>query len=54
VALSYQLPQLLMPVLATPLLALGGGGPTYPALFAGAVAAAVLGGLAVLPIKGVR
>ena len=53
VALSYQLPQLLVPVLATPLLAIGGG-PNYFALFVGSVVAAVLGALAVLPIKSVR
>lgn len=54
VALSYQLPQLLVPVLATPLLAIGGGGPNYFALYVGAVVAALLGACAVLPIKSVR
>jgi len=54
VALSYQLPQLLVPVLATPLLAIGHDGPNYFALFLGAVVAAVLGAVAVLPIKSVR
>ncbi|GAA4524312.1 MFS transporter [Amycolatopsis samaneae] len=54
IALSYQLPQLLVPALATPLLAIGNAGPNYFALFLGAVVAAVLGGLAVLPIRGVR
>ncbi|MEU0543273.1 MFS transporter [Nocardia sp. NPDC005978] len=54
IALSYQLPQLLLPVVATPLLAIGGSGPNYTALFLGSVLAAVLGGLAVLPIKSVR
>ncbi|MEV0247335.1 MFS transporter [Nocardia sp. NPDC050712] len=54
VALSYQLPQLLLPVVATPLLALGDAGPNYTALFIGSIIAIVLGGLAVLPIKNVR
>ncbi|MEV6638652.1 hypothetical protein [Amycolatopsis sp. NPDC051371] len=54
IALSYQLPQLLVPVLATPLLAIGDAGPNYFALFLGSVAAAVFGALAVLPIKDVR
>ncbi|MEV0247117.1 MFS transporter [Nocardia sp. NPDC050712] len=54
IALSYQLPQLLLPAVATPLLALGDAGPNYTALFLGAVVAAVLGGLAVLPIRSVR
>jgi MFS family permease len=54
IALSYQLPQLLVPVLATGLLAIGGAGPNYVALFGGAVVATVLGALAVLPIRGVR
>lgn len=54
VALSYQLPQLLVPVLATPLLAIGSGGPNYFALYVGAVVVALLGALAVLPIKTVR
>ncbi|MFF2084031.1 MFS transporter [Nocardia sp. NPDC058176] len=54
IALSYQMPQLLLPVMATPLLALGSGGPNYTALLAGAVVAAILGGLAVLPIRGAR
>lgn len=54
VALSYQLPQVLVPVMATPLLAIDDGGPNYFALFLGAVVVAVLGALAVLPIKNVR
>ena len=54
VALPYQLPQLLVPVMATPLLAIGNAGPNYFALFLGAVVLAVLGALAVLPIKNVR
>jgi MFS family permease len=54
VALSYQLPQLLVPVLATPLLTIGNAGPNYFALYLGAVVAALLGALAVLPIKSVR
>ncbi|MFB7718896.1 MFS transporter [Nocardia sp. NPDC056100] len=54
IALSYQLPQLLLPLSATPLLALGNAGPNYSALFIGAIVAAVLGGLVVLPIRTVR
>lgn len=54
IALSYQLPQLLLPVVATPLLSLGHSGPNYTALFAGSVVAVVLGALAVLPIRNVR
>ena len=54
VALSYQVPQFLVPMLAIPLLATGGGGPNYTALFAAAIVFGVLGGLAVLPIRSVR
>jgi hypothetical protein len=39
---------------ATPLLAIGNGGPNYFALYLGAVVAALLGAVAVLPIKTVR
>jgi len=52
VALSYQVPQLVVPVIALPLLAAGGGG--YDAFFALAIGFSVLGGLAVLPIRSVR
>jgi len=52
VALSYQVPQLLIPLLAVPLLAAGGGG--YDLFFVVAIILAVLGGLAVLPIRAVR
>ncbi len=52
VALSYQVPQLVIPVIALPLLAAGGGG--YDAFFILAIGFAVLGGLAVLPIRSVR
>jgi hypothetical protein len=41
-------------VMATPLLAIGQTGPNYFALYLGAVVLAVLGALAVLPIKNVR
>ncbi|MEV4939729.1 MFS transporter [Streptomyces zaomyceticus] len=54
IALSYQLPALLVPALATVLLGIGDTGPNYTALFVAAVAASALGGLAVLPIKNVR
>ncbi|SDH88134.1 MFS transporter [Agrococcus jejuensis] len=53
VSLSYQIPQVLVPVVAIPLLAIGGG-ENYSALFVAAIVFGVLGGLAVLPIKGVR
>jgi MFS family permease len=54
VALAYQLPQLVAPVAAAALLTIGGEGPNYQALFLAAAAAAVVGGLVVLPIRGVR
>lgn len=54
VSLSYQVPQILVPVLAVPLLAIGGTGQNYTALFIAAIAFCALGGLAVLPIKGVK
>jgi MFS family permease len=54
IALSYLMPQALLPVATTPLLALGGGGPNYRALWVGAAVLSVVGGLAVLPIRGVR
>lgn len=53
VSLSYQLPQLLVPIVALPLLAIGGG-ENYTALYIAAIVFGVLGGLAVLPIKSVR
>ena len=52
VALSYQLPQVLVPVAAVPVLAVGGG--DYLALYLWAAVLVVLGGLAILPVKGVR
>lgn len=54
VALSYQVPQFLVPALAIPLLAIGGSGQNYTALFTAAIVFGVLGGLAVLPIRSVR
>lgn len=54
VSLSYQVPQVIVPVLAIPLLALGGSGENYSALFIAAIVFGVLGGLCVLPIKSVR
>ncbi|WP_353114540.1 MFS transporter [Microbacterium sp.] len=53
VALSYQVPQLLVPILAIPLLAIGGG-QNYTALLIAAIAFGVIGGLAVLPIRSVK
>ena len=53
VALAYQLPQLLVPLVAVPVLAIGGGG-NYTALYIVAIALSLLGGLAVLPIKKVK
>ena len=54
VSLSYQVPQVLVPVLAIPLLAIGGSGENYSALFIAAIVFGVLGGLCVLPIKSVK
>ncbi|SFR93461.1 Na+/melibiose symporter [Microbacterium sp. cf046] len=54
VSLSYQVPQVLVPVLAIPLLAIGGSGENYSALFIAAIVFGVLGALCVLPIKSVR
>lgn len=54
VSLSYQVPQVLVPVLAIPLLAIGGSGENYSALFIAAIAFGVIGALAVLPIRSVR
>ncbi|MDN5726100.1 MAG: MFS transporter [Propionibacteriales bacterium] len=53
VALSYQLSGLLVPVVAIPLLSLGGGG-NYQALYVASLVCGVLGGLCVIPIRGVR
>lgn len=53
VSLSFQVPQVLVPVLAIPLLAIGGG-ENYAALFTAAIVFGVLGALAVLPIRGIR
>ncbi|MET0780524.1 MAG: MFS transporter [Microbacterium sp.] len=54
VSLSYQVPQVLVPVLAIPLLAIGGSGENYSALFIAAIVFGVLGGLCVLPIRSVK
>ncbi|MDL9978438.1 MFS transporter [Microbacterium sp. ASV49] len=54
VSLSFQLPQLLVPLIALPLLSIGGGTENYSALFIAAIVFGVLGGLAVIPIKTVR
>lgn len=54
VSLSFQVPQVLVPVIAIPLLAIGGTGENYSALFIAAIVFGVLGGLSVLPIKSVR
>ncbi|MBO9626018.1 MAG: MFS transporter [Microbacterium sp.] len=53
VALSYQAPMFLVPALAVPVLAIGGG-HNYTALFGTAIVCGVLGGLAVFPIKSVK
>jgi len=53
VALAYQVPQLLVPIVAAALLPTGGG-DNYTALFVFAICMAVIGGLAILPIKRVR
>jgi hypothetical protein len=54
VALSYMLPTTIVPVVAVPLLAIGGGHANYSALFVAAIIYGVLGALAVFRIKGVR
>jgi MFS family permease len=55
IALSYLMPQALLPVVTAPLLAVGAGDEAnYRALWVGAAVLAVVGGLAVLPIRGVR
>jgi len=54
VSLSYQVLQVLVPILAIPLLAIGGSGENYAALFIAAIVCGVLGGLCVLPIKSVK
>ncbi|WP_457100182.1 MFS transporter [Microbacterium sp. P5_E9] len=54
VSLSYQVPQVLVPVLAIPLLAIGGSGENYTALFVAAIVFCVVGALCVLPIKSVK
>ncbi|MCD2500061.1 MULTISPECIES: MFS transporter [Microbacterium] len=54
VALSYQLPQFIVPVLAVPTLAIGGTGSNYTALLGAAILYGVIGGLCVLPIRSVR
>ena len=53
VALAYQLPQLLAPMLAIPVLAIGGG-QNYSALFVCSIVLSLLGGLAILGVRGVR
>lgn len=53
VALAYQVPQLAVPIVAAVLLPTGGG-DNYTALFGFAIAMAVIGGLAILPIRKVR
>ena len=53
VALAYQLPQLLVPIVAVPILAIGAG-QNYTALYIAAIILSLLGGLAVLPIRKVR
>jgi hypothetical protein len=45
---------LLVPLPATPLPVLGRTGPDYFALFLGSVVVALLGALAVLPVKNLR
>lgn len=54
VALSYQLPQFIVPILAVPILGIGGTGHNYTALLIAAIVYGVIGGLAVLPIRSVR
>ncbi len=53
VALSYQVPQLLVPIAAVPLLAIGAG-ENYTALYVAAIVFGLVGATAVLPIRTVR
>ncbi|HET7279505.1 MAG TPA: MFS transporter [Dermatophilaceae bacterium] len=54
-ALSYLMPQALLPLVTAPLLAIGAGDQSnYRALWVGAAVLAVVGALAVLPIRTVR
>lgn len=52
VALAYQLPQIIGPVVGAGVIALSGG--DYSGLFLFSIVCSVLGGLAVVPIRGVR
>jgi MFS family permease len=52
--LANTLPSSLVPAVAPALLAIGGGGQNFTALFGFGVLAAVLGALTVLPIRGAR
>lgn len=52
VALAYQLPQIIGPVVGAAVIALAGG--DYRGLFVFSIVCSVLGGLAVVPIRGVR
>lgn len=52
VALSYQLPQIIGPVVGAAVIALAGG--DYDGLFLFSIICSALGGLAVIPIRGVR
>lgn len=52
--LANTLPASLVPAIAPSLLAIGAGGQNFAALFGFGTVAAVLGALAVLPVKGVR
>ncbi|WP_156759874.1 MFS transporter [Microbacterium karelineae] len=52
VALAYQLPQVIAPVIAATVIALAGG--TYTGLFAFSIVCSALGGLTIIPVRGVR
>lgn len=52
VALAYQLPQIIGPVVGAAVISLAGG--DYRGLFVFSIVCSVLGGLAVVPIRGVR
>lgn len=53
VSLSYQLPQVIGPIIGAAIVGLGAGA-NYTALFGYALVLSVLGGLAVLPVRAVR
>jgi len=52
VALAYQLPQVIAPVIGAGVIAVAGG--SYTGLFAFSIVCSALGGLTIIPVRGVR